>query len=61
MNHPKRKHCYTISFKHAVIQYAKEHGNRAAERQFGLLPTDGTEHNLLFEDSDDLVPDSEEL
>jgi hypothetical protein len=39
MNHPKCRHCYTIAFKHAAIEYAKEHGNRAAERQFGLLPT----------------------
>jgi hypothetical protein len=86
MNPQKRRYCYTIAFKCAVIEYAKEHGNRAAERQFGPQPTekmirtwrkqeqqlkeakcgisnslDGTEDNLLLEDSDDSVPDSEEL
>jgi hypothetical protein len=40
LNHPKRRHCYTIAFKRAVIKYAKEHGNRAAERQFGPRPTE---------------------
>ena len=30
----QRSHCYTIRFKLDVINYAKEHGNRAAERFF---------------------------
>jgi hypothetical protein len=39
MKHPKHRHCYTTAFKRAVIEYAKEHGNWAAEWQFGLPPT----------------------
>jgi hypothetical protein len=42
MNHPKRRHCYTIAFKRAVIEYTKEHGNRAEERQLGPPPTEKT-------------------
>ncbi len=36
----QRRHCYTITFKLDVINYAKEHGNRAAERMFGPPPTE---------------------
>jgi hypothetical protein len=32
MKHPKRRHCYTIAFKRAIIEYVKEHGNSAAEQ-----------------------------
>jgi hypothetical protein len=39
MNHLKHRHCYTIAFKRAVIEYTREHSNRAAEQQFGLPPT----------------------
>ena len=31
---------YIASFKLKVIKYAKKHGNRAAERHFGSLPTE---------------------
>ena len=31
---------YTIPFKLEVVKYAKEHGNRAAERHFGPPPTE---------------------
>ena len=31
---------YSAKFKLNVISYAKEHGNRAAERQFGPPPTE---------------------
>jgi len=30
----------TIAYKLEVVRYAKEHGNRAAERHFGPLPTE---------------------
>ena len=30
----QRRHCYTIKFKLDVINYAKEHGNMAAEHMF---------------------------
>lgn len=33
-------HCYNIAYKLRVIAYAKEHGNRAAERHFGPPPTE---------------------
>ena len=35
-----RRHSYEISFKLQVIKYAKENGNRAAERHFGPPPTE---------------------
>lgn len=31
---------YSAKFKLNLISYAKEHGNRAAERQFGSPPTE---------------------
>jgi len=31
---------YAVGFKLNVIKYAKEHGNRAAERHFGPPPTE---------------------
>ena len=31
---------YKIPFKLEVVKYAKEHGNRAAERHFGPPPTE---------------------
>uniref|UniRef100_A0A803K4M5 HTH CENPB-type domain-containing protein n=1 Tax=Xenopus tropicalis TaxID=8364 RepID=A0A803K4M5_XENTR len=37
----KQKRCtYKVGFKLEVIKYAKEHGNRAAERQFGPPPSE---------------------
>ena len=40
MNVKQTRHCYTIKHKLAVIAYAKQHGNRAAERKYkyGLPP-----------------------
>jgi hypothetical protein len=32
----KRLRSYTSSFKLDVVSYAEEHGNRAAERQYGV-------------------------
>ena len=40
MNVKQTGHCYTIKHKLAVIAYAKQHGNRAAERKYGSLPTE---------------------
>lgn len=34
------RHTYSIGFKLQVVQYAKQHGNRAAERHFGPPPTE---------------------
>ena len=39
MNVKQTRHCYTIKHKLAVVAYAKQHGNRAAERRYGSLPT----------------------
>lgn len=36
----KKRMSYSTKFKLNVISYAKEHGNRAAERQFGPPPTE---------------------
>ena len=30
---------YSVTFKLQIVQHAKEHGNRAAERHFGPPPT----------------------
>ncbi|KAG7173204.1 putative Pogo transposable element-like 94, partial [Homarus americanus] len=35
-----RRHKYNIAFKLEVVRYAKEHGNRATERNFGPPPTE---------------------
>lgn len=35
-----KRHSYTIGYKLQVVAYAKEHGNRAAERHFGPPPTE---------------------
>ena len=39
MDLQQRRHCYSVKFKLEVIAYAKEHGNRASERNFGSPPT----------------------
>ena len=39
MDQNKRRRYYTIIFKLQVVDYAKEHGNRATERRFGPPPT----------------------
>ena len=36
----KRRRFYTIKFKLQVVDYAKQHGNRAAESRFGPPPTE---------------------
>ena len=40
MDQKKRRRFYTIRFKLQVVDYAKQHGNRAAERRFGPPPTE---------------------
>lgn len=35
-----KRFSYTIAYKLQVVRYAKEHGNRAAERHFGPPPTE---------------------
>ena len=35
----QRRKAYTVGYKLEVIEYAKQHGNRAAERHFGPPPT----------------------
>ena len=40
MEHKERRHCYSIKFKLEVVAYAKQHGNRAAERHFGSPPNE---------------------
>ena len=40
MDQNKHRRFYTIKFKLQVVDYAKEHGNRAAERRFGSPPTE---------------------
>jgi hypothetical protein len=58
MNHLKHRHCYTIAFKRAV----KTEIVFKSFKKCGISNSlDGTEDNLLFQDSDDSVPDSEEL
>ena len=39
-----KRFSYTIAYKLQVIQYAKEHGNRAAERHYGPPPTEKMEN-----------------
>ena len=41
----QRRHSYTIKFKLDVINYTKEHGNRAAEHMFG--PTDRDDDSCM--------------
>ena len=36
----QRRKAYTVGYKLEVIEYAKQHGNRAAERHFGPPPTE---------------------
>ena len=45
MNVKQTRHCYTIKHKLAVIAYAKQHGNRAAERKYGS-PPNGDDKNV---------------
>ena len=40
MDQNKRRRFYTIKFKLQVVDYAKQHGNRAAERRFGAPTTE---------------------
>jgi hypothetical protein len=40
MCNKQKRTSYIVSFKINVIKYAKQHGNRAAERRFGPLPTE---------------------
>ena len=40
MGSKERQLSYSIAFKIEVINCAEEHGNRAAERRFGLPPTE---------------------
>jgi hypothetical protein len=36
----QKRFSYIVAFKLQVVQYAKENGNRAAERHFGPPPTE---------------------
>ena len=40
MEQKKHRRFYTIKFKLQVVDYAKQHGNRAAERKFGSPSTE---------------------
>lgn len=40
MSVKQKRLSYNVNFKLEVIKYAKEHGNRAAERHFGPPPTE---------------------
>jgi len=40
MGSKERQLSYSIAFKIEVVNYAEKHGNRAAERRFGLPPTE---------------------
>ena len=40
MEQNNRRRFYTIKFKLQVVEYAKEHGNMAAEGRFGSPPTE---------------------
>jgi len=36
----ERRLSYSIAFKIEVVNYAEKHGNQAAEKLFGSLPTE---------------------
>jgi len=40
MGSKERELSYSMAFKIEVVNYAKKHGNRAAERRFGSPPTE---------------------
>ena len=40
MGSKERELSYSIAFKIEVVNYTEKHGNRAAERRFGLPPTE---------------------
>ena len=40
MGSNERRLFYSIAFKTEVVNYAEKHGNRAADRRFGSLPTE---------------------
>ena len=42
MAYKQKRSSYTTSFKLMVIEYAKQHGNRAAAKNFGEPPTEST-------------------
>jgi len=40
MGSKERRSSYSIAFKIEVMSYTEKHGNQAAERRFGLPPTE---------------------
>uniref|UniRef100_A0A803J700 HTH CENPB-type domain-containing protein n=1 Tax=Xenopus tropicalis TaxID=8364 RepID=A0A803J700_XENTR len=44
----QKRLAYKVAFKLEVIKFAKEHGNRAAERHFGPPPTEKTIRDLVL-------------
>ena len=40
MGSKERRLSYSVAFKMEIVNYTEKHGNRAAERRFGLTPTE---------------------